>query len=409
MIWSTVIAERGISLVDILFVHGIGARGAAYENTLRVVREQASRYLPAGIKVLSCPWGDDYGASLNLGGASIPSESPGPFKGPREVPWGLLYADPLLELRMLAQVPSPVVLRPGESPGEQCISVLRTFEESNGFRNLLGANSAQEIWAANRTVWQGDSAVLHLIRQANRTPPEMSGAIARALFASLWVSVEARQGPVIDRNDRDEMVASLVSVLGGETLGGVMSWVFGPLVVLAGLAFASEGFASQVRDRRDSLSNAISPFAGDVVMYQARGEAICGFIGDQIARASGQVVLLAHSLGSIASIDLLVRRKDLVPKVRAIVTLGSQVPVFYEINALRSLEFGKSLPSDFPKLWLNFYDPSDFLSYIGEPVFPGAVEDIKIQSEAGFPASHSSYWRQGEFWKALSEKIQWQS
>ena len=110
------------------------------------------------------------------------------------------------------------------------------------------------------------------------------------------------------------------------------------------------------------------------------------------------MVLIAHSLGGIACVDLLV--KTPLSAVKLLIICGSQAPLFYEIGALQSLEFGDipaahRLPGHFPT-WLNFYDLRDFLSYVAEPLFAkDRVTDVVVDNRLPFPESHSGYWRNG--------------
>ena len=76
---------------------------------------------------------------------------------------------------------------------------------------------------------------------------------------------------------------------------------------LAGLAVhAASGF---VENRRGRYTDQVIGKTGDILLYQARGEHIRTFIRDCIMDArqtDSNIVLLAHSLGGIASLDLLV-------------------------------------------------------------------------------------------------------
>jgi surfactin synthase thioesterase subunit len=75
-------------------------------------------------------------------------------------------------------------------------------------------------------------------------------------------------------------------------------------------------------------------------------------------------VLLGHSLGGVACVDLLIDPEEKERKqVKMLATVGSQAPYFYEINALSLLEYDEKteLPKYFP-WWLNIYDRADFLS-----------------------------------------------
>ena len=59
------------------------------------------------------------------------------------------------------------------------------------------------------------------------------------------------------------------------------------------------------------------------------------------------------------------------------------------------------LPPSFP-LWLNLYDPNDFLSYVAEPVFQTAgICDVRIDSGQPFPEAHGAYWTNDATWRAI--------
>ena len=111
------------------------------------------------------------------------------------------------------------------------------------------------------------------------------------------------------------------------------------------------------------------------------------------------MLLLGHSLGGIACVDLLVREE--LPQVKLLVTVGSQAPFLHEINALPSLAYDQAMSEHFPP-WLNIYDLRDFLSYVGGTVFPGRVQDVLVDSKQPFPESHSAYWSNPATWKAIS-------
>jgi pimeloyl-ACP methyl ester carboxylesterase len=156
-----------------------------------------------------------------------------------------------------------------------------------------------------------------------------------------------------------------------------------------------------LRWNRDAWSVGVSPAISDILMYQARGEKIRGYIKKEIESHLGSVVLLAHSLGGIAAVDLLLTTD--LPQVRALVTVGSQSPNLYGINALNGLEKGRPWPDRFPQKWLNIYDNNDFLSYPGEGILPGRVKDFSIDSRQPFPESHSAYWRNAKVWREIGE------
>jgi pimeloyl-ACP methyl ester carboxylesterase len=160
-----------------------------------------------------------------------------------------------------------------------------------------------------------------------------------------------------------------------------------------------------IRRKREQFSESAAPAAGDILLYQARGGLIRNYIRRRVKQVvkenGGDVILLAHSLGGIACVDLLATTQ--LPVVKKLITVGSQASFLYEINALWSLRYGESLPSNFPE-WLNLYDPYDFLSYLVAPVFKReTVRDCRIESGQPFPESHSAYWNNPDTWKAIEE------
>src|SRR5262249_7739166 len=95
-----------------------------------------------------------------------------------------------------------------------------------------------------------------------------------------------------------------------------------------------------VRRRRGRLTDLTSPPVADILLYQAGGAKIRRAILETVkglAPPGGPVVLLGHSLGGVACVDLLVRAWKSLPEVQLLVTVGSQAPFLYECNALKSL------------------------------------------------------------------------
>lgn len=150
------------------------------------------------------------------------------------------------------------------------------------------------------------------------------------------------------------------------------------------------------------------PFAGDILVYQAKGQKIRDFIREQIQNEQVEppVVVMAHSLGGIACVDLLIEQ-DLRDKVACLITVGSQAPFFYEIGALQRLAYGEPLPAHFPKKWLNIYDLRDFLSYVGDRpgIFPGKMTDHLVDNRQPFPEAHSAYWANEQTWDAIEQVL----
>jgi hypothetical protein len=162
------------------------------------------------------------------------------------------------------------------------------------------------------------------------------------------------------------------------------------------------------RWNRGKLTDAAVPGAGDILLYQAKGQPIRDFIRRRVECVKPPVVLLAHSLGGIACVDLLVREE--LPSVATLVTVGSQASFLYELNALESLAFGEPLPSTFVRRWVNIYDARDFLSFRAAKVFPVSGEggpevvDYWVDNKLPFPNAHSGYWDNANTWDIVARE-----
>lgn len=179
---------------------------------------------------------------------------------------------------------------------------------------------------------------------------------------------------------------------------GIASWI-GSRVERLALRIGT----SKIARKRGVISDATYPATGDILLYQARGGGIRDFIESTICKTPKPLVVLAHSLGGIACVELLAQKK--LEGVVKLITVGSQAPLLYELNALGSLHYGDPLPASFPD-WLNVYDKHDFLSYVGAGLFPNRVVDVLVNNGQPFPQAHSAYWNNPEVWKAIAGSLQ---
>ncbi|MFE2308770.1 hypothetical protein ACFXA9_22145, partial [Streptomyces sp. NPDC059411] len=89
-----------------LFVHGTGVRRERHDTLFALVRDRLTDRFPDAA-VDSCFWGERFGATLSAHGRSVPGlrlRDGAPEPGDDETAeWGLLIADPLCELRVLAE------------------------------------------------------------------------------------------------------------------------------------------------------------------------------------------------------------------------------------------------------------------------------------------------------------------
>lgn len=377
----------------VIFVHGTGVREPAFSTVFERVATRLTERRP-DYDVVPCYWGEAAGARLWHRGTSIPDYDTARGIEPGaddEDPalWSLLYQDPLWELRTLAQagatgeeLPPNLVL-----PGDELDERVRRA----GITAALAAPFPVAAIEAARAAVTGDSAYHAALAVASTAGPART-AVARAIVA--YAVAEETVTP--DAENRDRVVAALTDTFGG-TDKAVRDVLLSPVRGLA-LRIAT----NRARRKRGAITDAAYPAAGDVLLYQARGDRIRAAIAERISAADGPVVLIAHSLGGIAAVDLLISSPT--PAVELLVTVGSQAPFLYEIGALWSLPHSAELPGHMPA-WLNVYDERDMLSYLGGGPFGGRVRDVKVDNGQPFPASHSAYWSNRHVWDAIVERL----
>lgn len=387
----------------VVFVHGTGVREQGWAKSFALVKHRLLD-LDSKIAVQGCFWGGSEGAELRADGASIPD-----YATTRRVDstsaeedlalWAVLYTDPWYELRLLGNWPTDGELAPGEVPTSVRFSEqLESFVPSGELSRLLVSYDLRPHFDA---AWSLLRSAPEFGRAADAASDEnlneLRKAVARALVASTLVSAEDSGAPPIDGNARDRIVVAVIGDLHGYGMG-IATWLPGPF---KGVALRM--VTRQVARRRGTLSDVTSPAAGDIIRYQVRGSGIRGYIrqvvADAIAGDPGRpVTLLAHSLGGIACVDALI--EEPIPDVVRLITVGSQAPFFYEIDALTALPYGEPLPDHFPA-WLNIYDGRDFLSYVAAEVFPDRVTDQRVDNGQPFPQAHSAYWHNDDAWQHI--------
>lgn len=390
-------------MTTVIFVHGTGIREQEYNETFEIIEQKIHAQRP-DIKVARCLWGS-LGARFNDNRASVPLEDATlALSGLEEdadiVLWRQLYRDPLYELRLLSLKPIESGNPFGEEPGDVLESHVASLTPVSQLQaKLQEAGIAEVFEPAREAVIHSEPYERALLTVSESDLSEYYPPIARAIVAqAMFISEQQEKFPPIltDAQLRDKVVELLTLALTEAELG-LGGWLLKPLVELA-----QHGGTNYVRGNRLELTDKISPMPGDILLYQTRGEKIRAFIQEQIAQAEPPVVLIAHSLGGIACVDLLVQQQ--LSQVELLVTVGSQAPFLYEINALYSLEYGQLLPEHFPE-WLNIYDLRDFLSYVGKKIFPDRVQDVRVDSRQPFPRSHGAYWTNAKTWEAIISRL----
>jgi hypothetical protein len=286
------------------------------------------------------------------------------------------------------------------------------FRPSEALESIIEQSDLTPFWTdAFQHITESED--FKIASSTNFQDNQLIGIVARAIIAQIIVVADKQGVPTPGGDVRDALVKKLLEEMKGDSrsLGGrTLSYITGiaehavvnsvAMGIGAGY-FLSRRMATYAAERkRGVLSDKAQPFAGDILLYQTRGEKIREFIRKQITETSDSVLLLAHSLGGVACVDLLIEKPP--DNVVGIVTAGSQAPLLYELDCLKTLRHCEQLPDHFPR-WLNLYDPHDFLSYQGRIVFPGRVEDVEIESNQPFPQSHSAYWSVQKTWENIAE------
>ncbi|MGQ5640599.1 MULTISPECIES: hypothetical protein [unclassified Streptomyces] len=409
-------------MTTVLVVHGTGVRKASYDATFARFRAGVAAVRPE-IDVARCYWGDAHGARLNAGGVSVPAgeSARGPGDDPLDAAalvdgpeadaalWGLLERDPLFELRLAG------AQEPFDEPSGGLASLLPPNAVSRGEELADAADALSddpEVLVAARAAGLGEVfgdaldavlsasvAVEALDAQSEWPDGDLRTVLARAVVAQALRAADERLGGTVpcDGDHRDALVSAMVTVLGGTDRGPAAA------VGRFGLNVALRlGATRPLERRRSALTEAAAPASGDVLRYLARGDGLRGFLAEAVRAVGGPVVLVAHSLGGIACVELLATVR--LPMVQALVTVGSQAPLLYELDALGQLPYGRSLPSFFPR-WVNVFDRRDLLGYVGEGVFPGRVEDREVDNRTAFPRAHSAYFGNRAFYAVLAEVL----
>lgn len=400
---------------DVVFVHGTGVREPAYSRSFKTISDKL-KAKDSNLRLHKCYWGESCGTTLNKGGAAIPD-----FDTDRAIDdnlskeeimlglWKLLYQNPLAELQILSskidseqKEPKFDPLQP--SPSEELYQrIIHLRSSSSTLREKLEQAGIEKVFfndACTFVLQNKDyQKVINSAQSLLDALEKYSLAIARAIVAKSVVLLESKyKDPTLSLNDdlRDEIVLQIA-----EKLCDNNRWPidFPPILINPFIRL----YFNHLQGNRHTESEKYSKGIGDILMYQARGQKIRDYIRDIITPLPGPVVLIGHSLGGIACVDLLLEKNP--PQVHLLITVGSQAPLLYELNALVGMEYSPNatLPPNFPQ-WLNIYTKNDLLSYVGGKILDG-VEDQKVEIREPFPKSHGAYWTNDEMWDKVLERM----
>jgi hypothetical protein len=404
----------------VLFIHGTMTRfDEDYQRAFARITRRFKDWRGSTI-VERFPWGEFWGAELNPSFRAIPGadeRDPGAVMGApatsaavdmEAILWELLYDDPQGELRLLIAGAEPVAaLLPPSQAAKQLRAAVNALPEAAitaPLNDLLTRGDLSVAFAHGVALAQQSFRDEPFAGVLRGLQPE-AAAVYRTAFARLIVAeaIRATQAgggyaeAALDADLRDATVAAVEHALGAGAgvQGRAADW----------LSFLPATAATHLllRPRRVDLTRGILKFLGDILVYQsARGQHIRAGMLERLTPAP--TVLLAHSLGGIACVDLLRTSAEARAQVPLLITVGSQAGMLHEIGALGDLGPAGAeptpLPPDFPP-WLNLYDPNDLLSFRAAPLFAGRVRDVALRSAQPFPHAHSAYWRNDQAWEHI--------
>tara|TARA_R110002096_G_scaffold318022_3_gene512396 strand:+ start:2512 stop:3429 length:918 start_codon:yes stop_codon:yes gene_type:complete len=240
----------------------------------------------------------------------------------------------------------------------------------------------------------------NLVAVQSSNVQEYRDALARAIFfRARQLHLYEKSTSSFTQSDYEVALDALAEALRGTDrfLGGVKRFWDSASGLITGMV-------------RNHFTELAIPAVGDVLFYQAHYPNLHLRIQDVLDQAGNQpVIMIGHSLGGVALFDFLCRN-PCDNQVHGLVTFGSQAPFFYEMNVFADggLPFDPEsktadrLPPHFPAKWLNIYDPLDWLSFIGRPLFGNRVTDIEIDTKSRNPLeAHGAYNQTADFWKHL--------
>jgi hypothetical protein len=106
---------------------------------------------------------------------------------------------------------------------------------------------------------------------------------------------------------------------------------------------------------------------------------------------------------------ILKKRKNLgepdAPKVEWLTAVGSQRPLPYELDVLKAIRHSQFLLDSFAANDPNIYDLRDFLSYVGEKLFPERVVGVSVDNARPFQQSRSADWANSMVWSTILTRV----
>jgi hypothetical protein len=390
-------------MTTVLFIHGTGARRPALDKRMRQINAGLARVRP-GLSAELCYWGE-HGAELLAGGTSFYFDQAGIENANLDVEldeedeadlWAQLMSDPLYEVRIRQFVPPPE----GDF-GPTLAERMQDLPGTPGLAAELAELGLDGAFADAVTAVTGAPEFSAAFDRSTTTDGKTESMLARALVA-YCLAASAADGVWLSADTRSRLLAAVSLAFGVPDQGledltdGLKRWA-------KHTAYWGWAVHPVLRNRRREEVGQLA----DIVYYQARGREIREFVRKEIRNHPGPVVLLTHSLGGIIAFDLLAGDDTSgLEQVKLLVTVGSQVPLLYELNALAcGLKYPGVLPASFTPRWVNIYDRRDLLAYAGDTLFYRRCRDIPVSTGTAFPAAHEAYWDTRDVYRHVAEAM----
>ena len=389
----------------LFFVHGTGVRKSGYEATLEDIRKGCANEprLKDVVIADNCPWGEELGVDAQLVSLTLPPEERTRALvrslTPAELElalWSILLDDPLFELRIAAQqqaAQGPSIAR--QSPDVVAAAALaRVAANPPGVTGLAG----DSLSAGAKAVAAAPELAAAAAAAGNADDPEFVELVARAVVAFALAPASSgatRPAAALDASLRDAAVVAVATAV-APTTRGFRAWVRGKITDTV------KGIATQsLRERRGGLTGDSLPKIGDIFFHLRRGSIFLDYLTEKMQPWPQPIVAFGHSLGGVMLVDLLSR--PVHPPITKLVTVGSQAPLFYAMDALENLRPGSTTPAAFVP-WLNIYDRADFLSYLAGEVFGlnAQIQDEEVRSGVPFPDAHGAYFQHSRTYELLA-------
>ena len=382
----------------VLFIHGTGVREQKFTSAFTQITAGLAR-VRSDLRTERCYWGA-IGAELLTAapaeaGSQAREQDPADEHGvPEEekelARWARLFVDPLFEIR-LRQVGGP---EPGGLFDPAVEELVRALPTQPGVAAALASLGLAGHFADAIDWVTGSDEFVSVFDRATGSDGATDDMLSRALVARCLAAAAEADGTELAGAARDRLLGAVQAGFGRPDRAP--EGILGRLAM--DLAFRAAG--PYLRRRQREYVRLLS----DILLYQARGDAIRAFVRARIRELPEPVVLLAHSLGGIVAFDLLAADHAAgLDHVRMLVTVGSQVPLLYELGALPSgLSYPSPLPAHFRPPWINVYDRRDMLAFTGSELFGERCRDLRVDTRTPFPTAHGAYWDHEDFYRQLA-------